>query len=184
MQMAGSGPDDQEPLVPTVEHIGYKSANLGNVKNTGGVNMTESGVSANETGKHMDESMEVKDRVGTLDAVATKSSDIYVRGLGGVGGSGSASKIAETDAVTAKSLDILVGGLKGAFKIVEIDAVTAKSLNVSVGGLGDISSLRGATKSIMTITERWEISTISGTRVPMTTNVNNLALAPLPLTSP
>lgn len=111
MQMAGSGPDDQEPLLPSVEHIGYKSANLGNAKKAGGVDMTESGVSANKTGNHMDESMEVEDGIRAPDTVPTKSLNISVGGLGGIGGLGGASKIAKTDAVPAKSSDILVGGL-------------------------------------------------------------------------
>ncbi len=127
MQMAGLGPDDQEPLIPSVKHIGYKLANLGNAKNAGGVNMTESGVSANKTGEYMDESMEVEDRVRAPDAVTTKSLDISVGGLGGVGGLGSASKIAETDAVTAKSSDVSIRGLRGASKIAETDVVTTKN---------------------------------------------------------
>ena len=52
MRMAELGPDDQEPLVPSVEHIAYRPANLGNAKNAGGVNVTGSGVSTHETGEH------------------------------------------------------------------------------------------------------------------------------------
>ncbi len=134
MRMAGSGLDDQKPLVLSIEHIGYKLANLGNAKNAGGVDVIKSGVSANETGEHMDESIEVEDGVGAPDAVTTKSSDISVWGLGGVGGLGGASKIAETDAVTVKSSDILVEGLGGASKIAKTDGVAAKSLDVLVRG--------------------------------------------------
>lgn len=132
----------------------------------------------------MNKSMEVEDGVGVPDAIATKSSDISVGGLGGIEDLGNAFKIAETDVVAAKSLDASVGGLGGAFKIAETDAVAAKSSDVSVGGLGSIGSLRGTTKSMTIITERWETPTISGTRVPMIPNLNNLALAPLPFTSP
>lgn len=57
-------------------------------------------------------------------------------------------------------------------------------MDISVGGLGDVGNLGGATKSTTMITERWETPTISGTRVPITTNWNNLALAPPPFTSP
>ncbi len=182
--MAGSGSNDQELLLPFVEHIGYKPANLGNVKNVGGVNVTESEVSANETGKYIDKSKEVEDGIGAPDAVATKSSDISVGDWGGVGGLGGASKIAEMDAVAAKSLDVLVRGSGSASKIVEMDAVAAKSSDVSVGGLEGVGSLGSTTKSATMIIERWETLTISGTRVPMTTNLNHLALAPPPFTSP
>lgn len=84
IQMAGSGLNNQELLLPFVEHIGYKPANLGNKKNVGSVNGTKSGVSTNETGKYMDESKKVEDGVGVLDAVAIKSSDISIRDLGGI----------------------------------------------------------------------------------------------------
>ena len=53
-----------------------------------------------------------------------------------------------------------------------------------VGGLKGVGSLGGATKSAIMVTERWETPTISGTRVPIITNPNNLALPPPPFTSP
>ncbi len=137
-----------------MEHIGYKPANLKNAKNTGGVYVTESRMSANETAKHINKSIEVEDGVRVPDAIVTKSLDIFIESLGGVEDSEGAFKIAEMDAIATKSLDVLVGGLGGVFKIVEIDTVISKSLDVSIGGLGGVSSLGGATKSMTMITKR------------------------------
>lgn len=184
MQMAESGPDDQEPLVPSVKHIGYKPANLENTKNAGDVNVMESRVSANKTGKHMDKNIEVEDEFGAPDTVATKSSDISIRGLGGVEGSEDTFKIAEIDTVAAKSLDISVGGLGGTSKIAKTDIVATKSLDLLVRGSRGVGSLEGATKSATTITKRWKTPTISGTRVLMTTNLNNPVLVSPPFTFP
>ena len=141
IQMAGSCPDDQKPLVLFVEHNGYKPANLGNAKTVGGVDMMEIRVSANEMGEYKNESMEAEDRVGASDIVATKSLNVSVGSLGDVEGLESASRIAKTDVVAAKSLDISVASFVGAFKITETDAVAAKSLDVLVGDSGDVESL-------------------------------------------
>lgn len=184
MQMAGSSPNNQESLLLSVEYIGYKPTNLRNAKNAGGIDMTESEVSANESDKHMNESIEVEDRVKTSDAVVIKSLNVSVGGLTGVKSSRDTSKITKMDAITAKSLDISVGGLKGVSKIVETDIVIAKSSDISVGGLKNVGSLGGATKSAMTITKRWEMATISGTRISMITNLNNPVMALPPFTSP
>lgn len=153
--MAGSGLDDQEPLVPSVKYISYRPANLRNTKNAGGVDVTESGVSTNETSKHKDKNIVwVEDGGGAPDAVATKSLDISVGGLGGVGGLENVFKIAEIDVVSGKSLDVLVGDLGGISKIGEMDTVAAKSSDISVGSLRGVESLEGATKSAIMVIKR------------------------------
>ncbi len=180
MQIAASGPDNQEPLKLSIKYISYKPANLRNAKNASGIDMTESGVSVNKTGKHMDESVE---GFGALDAVATKSLNVFVGGLRDVRGSENTFKITDTDIVAVKSLDISVEGLGGDFKIAKTDTVAAKSSDILVGGLGGIGSLEDITKSAIIIIKRWETPTISGTRVPIISNLNNPALAFPPFTS-
>ena len=140
--------------------------------------MTGSEMSAHETSKHKDESIEVEDGAAAPDAVVAKSLDILVRDVGDVEALGNAFKIAKIDAVAAKSLDISVGGLEDTSKTAKTDAVATKSLDVSVGGSGGVGSLGSATKNAIIVTERWETPTISGIRVPMITNPNNLALPP------
>lgn len=154
IRMAGSGADDQELLVPSVGYINYKPTNLGNTKNVDSVNVTQSGVSTNKIGKHMDKSMEIEDKVKAPDVVATKRLNISVGSLEDVGSLRYAFKIAETDVVTAKSLNISVKGLGDTSKITETDAVAIQSLDVSIKDLRDIGNLGDAIKSVTTIIER------------------------------
>ena len=105
-------------------------------------------------GEHKDESMEVEDGAGVLDAVIAKSLDVYIGGLEGIEGSKSAFKIAKTDTVAAKSLDVSVGGLKSTSKITETDVVIAKSSDVLVRSLGGIRSLKDTTKIAMIVTKK------------------------------
>ncbi len=154
MRMAGLGLDNQELLVLSVEYIGYRPAKLRNTKIVGDIDMTETGVSANETGKYNDKSMEIEDGVGAPDTVAAKSSDVSVESLRGVKGLESVSKITKTNTVATKSLDILVGGFKDASKITKTDIIAAKSLDVLVGGFKSAWSLESATKSAMMVIKR------------------------------
>lgn len=111
-------------------------------------------MSANKMGEHKDEGMEVEDGTGVLDAVVAKSLDIYIRALGGVEGSGGAFKIAETDTVATKNLDVSVGGLESTFKIAKTDIIIAMSSDILVRGLGNIKSLRDTTKIAMMVTKK------------------------------
>lgn len=172
IQIAGQTLDNQELLVLSIEHIGYKPANLGNAKNADGIDIIESGVSTNKTGKYMDESIEVKDKVEIFDIITTKSLDISV------GVSESTFKIRKINIITVKNLDVLVGDQRSTSKIAEINIIVAKNSDISVKSLGDIGSLENATKSMTIITERQKTLIISGIRVLMITNLNNLALAP------
>lgn len=76
----GPGPDDQEPLIQSVEHAGAKNASKGKGE---GVGVTENGESVHKSGEHtkVEEGMEVEvagktlveDRAGGPNAIAGKS---------------------------------------------------------------------------------------------------------------
>lgn len=138
--MVRSDLKDQKLLVSSMEHIGYKLANLGNAKNAGKVHVTESGVNANETGKYMNKDMKFKNRIRVSNIIVAKSSDIFIESLKDFEGLEGTYKITKTDLIATKSLDVSVRDLEGVFKIVEIDAVTAKSLDISIWGLGGVRS--------------------------------------------
>lgn len=143
----GPGPDDQEPLIKSVEQAGAKNAGEGEGE---GVGVTENGESAHESGEHtkVEEGMEVE--------VAGKSLvEDRARGPNAIAGK--------------SSVEDRAGGPAG---------VAEKSLDVTVGVSG------GAARSETTIAERLEAPVISGTRVPITSNLNNPALVSPPFVSP
>lgn len=108
--MVGLGADDQELVIPSVEHIGDRQpANLEGTKNAGeGISVAESGVGANEAGENkIGESMAIEDEAGGPDVVAAKSLEVPVGGSGG-------------PYVAAKILEVPVGGSEGATKSAEI----------------------------------------------------------------
>lgn len=80
----------------------------------------ESGVSTNKMGKCKNEGMEIEDRAGGLDVVAINGLDIFIRGLGGVGGLRDTIKSMEISIVATKNLDVSTRGLRGITKNVII----------------------------------------------------------------
>lgn len=81
---------------------------MGNAKNAGDVDITRSKVYTNEIGKYKNKSMEVENGDEAPDAVAAKSLNISIGGLGNIEGLKDIFKITEMDVVTGKSLDVLV----------------------------------------------------------------------------
>ena len=122
------------------------SANIDNINNANNGSVIENGMSINKMGKRKDKGMEIKDKFGKLDAVNANSLDVFIGGLW------------------------RIEGLGNLIKSMEISIVAAKNSNVSAKGS------KSVTKSVIMITERWDVSVNSGTQVLITTNLNNLAL--------
>lgn len=143
----GPGPDDQEPLIQSVEHTCTKNAGKGA---DDGVGMTENRESAHESDKHtkVEEGIEVEVAGKSLVEDRTKG----------------------PNAMAGKSLVENRAGRPA--------GVADKSLDITVG----VS--KGAAKSEITIVKRLETPVISGTRVPINSNLNNPAFIPSPFASP
>lgn len=165
IQITRLDPDDHEPLIASVQHISDKPVILGNAKKTGGIYMTESIMISNKTDKHKNKGIEIKDRARAPDTVNAKSLDVFVGGLGGVEDLKHTFKIAKTDRIAAKSLDVLVRGLEDTFKIAEIDTVTTISSDISVESLEGIGSLGGTMKNVIMVIKKWKTLKFSETRV-------------------